>query len=167
MQRFNEVNHPDDPQLKELYQDVVQAGWASSKEGVPTNWFTSQAERPDILVAGWAFIKGVLMEGQLPFTVKEMIAMVIAKQSDCRYCTVGHTGALEALGVPQAVIESCASDPELSELPPPQRAIIKFGLKAAKDHLGVRGPMSCRTSSSFHSKTAHLTESWPLTASIM
>ena len=73
------------------------------------------------------------MEGQLPFTVKEMIAMVIAKQSDCRYCTVGHTGALEALGVPQAVIESCASDPELSELPPPQRAIIKFGLKAAKD----------------------------------
>ena len=62
-----------------------------------------------------------------------MIGMTVAKQNDCRYCEVFSTGALEALGVPSNVIQSCANDPDLTELPPPQRAIIKFALKMAKD----------------------------------
>jgi uncharacterized peroxidase-related enzyme len=62
-----------------------------------------------------------------------MISMTIALQNNCRYCVVAHSFALEAMGVPKEVIESCASDPELSLVPPPQRAIIKFGLKAARD----------------------------------
>lgn len=55
---------------------------------MPVNWVTSQAGRPDILAATWAFTKGTLMHGQLPPTVKQMIAMVIAMQNDCRYCEV-------------------------------------------------------------------------------
>jgi uncharacterized peroxidase-related enzyme len=62
-----------------------------------------------------------------------MISMTIALQNNCRYCVVAHSFALEALGVSKEVIESCASDPELSLVPPPQRAFIKFGLKAARD----------------------------------
>jgi uncharacterized peroxidase-related enzyme len=137
MSRFEAVNHPGDPEVQQLFKEIIATGWGNPETGVPNNWFTNQVERPDILKAGWAFIKGVLMEGQLPFTVKEMLAMAIAKQNNCRYCTVGHTRALEAMGVPTAVIESCASDPELSELPPPQRAIVKFGIKAAKDAASI------------------------------
>jgi uncharacterized peroxidase-related enzyme len=66
-----------------------------------------------------------------------MILMSIAMQNDCQYCSVAHTKALEAMGVPTAVIESCASDPELTQVPPTQRVIIKFALKTARDPKSV------------------------------
>ena len=62
------------------------------------------------------------MGGVVPSTVKQMILMAIAMQNDCQYCSVVHTNALEAMGVPTEVIQSCASDPELMQVPPPQRA---------------------------------------------
>ena len=82
-------------------------------------------------------VKGVVMEGVVPSTVKEMILMAIAMQNDCQYCSVVHTNALEAMGVPTEVIQSCASDPELAQVPPPQRAMIKLGLKTARDPKSV------------------------------
>ena len=39
--------------------------------------------------------------------------------------------------MPTEVIQSCASDPELMQVPPPQRAMIKFGLKTATDPKSV------------------------------
>ncbi|NIV94884.1 hypothetical protein GWN42_19355 [candidate division KSB1 bacterium] len=132
--RFKQIKHPkDNLELQSLYKEIAESGVQGSEEGVPINLFTSQSERPDILQAGWAFFKGTLLQGQLPPTLKQMISMTIALQNNCRYCVVAHTFALEAMGVPKEVIESCASDPELSLVPPPQRAIIKFALKAARD----------------------------------
>jgi uncharacterized peroxidase-related enzyme len=134
MSHFKQIKNPgDNLELQALYQEMIEAGVQGSEEGVPLNLFTSQAERPDILQAGWAFFKGILLGGQLPPTLKQMISMTIALQNNCRYCVVAHSFALEALGVSKEVIESCASDPELSLVPPPQRAFIKFGLKAARD----------------------------------
>jgi AhpD family alkylhydroperoxidase len=106
MSRFELVKDASgNPELESLYKEIVEYGWAKP-DGVPVNWITSQASRPDILAATWAFTKGTLAHGQLPPTVKQMIAMVIAMQNDCRYCEVAHTNALEAMGVPQDVIQS-------------------------------------------------------------
>ncbi len=66
-----------------------------------------------------------------------MIGMTIAMQNDCRYCKVAHTNALEAMGVPTEVIQSCASDPKLTHVPPPQRAILQFALKTARNPKSV------------------------------
>ena len=41
------------------------------------------------------------------------------------------------MGVPTEVIQSCASDPALAELPPSQRAILKLALKTSQDPLSV------------------------------
>lgn len=106
MSRFELVKDASgNPELESLYKEMVEYGWATP-DGVPVNWITSQASRPDILAATWAFTKGTLAHGQLPPTVKQMIAMVIAMQNDCRYCEVAHTNALEAMGVSQDVIQS-------------------------------------------------------------
>lgn len=137
MSRFEQIKDATgNSELEGLYQEMAEYGWATP-DGVPVNWLTSQAERPDILEATWGFARGTLMQGQLPPTVKQMIAMVIAKQNDCRYCEVSHTYALEALGVPQNVIQSCASDPDLTEVPPPQRAMMRVALKANSDPKSV------------------------------
>ena len=62
-----------------------------------------------------------------------MIAVTIAMRNNCRYCTRLHSNALEAMGVPQEVIHSCVSDPDLIEVPPTQRAIIGFAVKTSQD----------------------------------
>lgn len=131
MPRFPLVKHPEPgTELANVYEKILAMGGQGAEEGVPSNYMTSLGERPDIidsLLKGW---QNVFISGLLPPTIKQMIAMTIALQHDCRYCAVGTTMALQMMGVSKSVIESCASDPEFSELPPPQRAIMKFALKA-------------------------------------
>jgi uncharacterized peroxidase-related enzyme len=81
----------------------------------------------------WELVKRILIEGQLPATVKQMIAMTISMQNNCRYCSVTHTHALETMGVPKEVIDTCATDPSLSQLPELHRAILRCALKAARE----------------------------------
>ena len=136
MSRFRQTKDPTgNPTLEALYQEIIDAGLVGGEPGVPNNLLTSLSERPDLLAATWELFKGLVIGGMLPPTVKEMIFMAIAAQNDCRYCSVVHTRALEAMGVPTDVIRSCANDPELTQVPPPQRAMIKFGLETARDPL--------------------------------
>ena len=131
MARFEQIKDPSgDPKLAALYKDIVGHGVGGD---TPINWFTAQSERPDIMEATWALFRGIMLQGEIPPTVKEMISMTIAMQSNCRYCTVAHTNALEGMGVPTEVIQSCAKDPDLAQIPPPQRAMLKFGLKTAQN----------------------------------
>ncbi len=137
MPRFKQIKHPDDPELKALYKAAMEGGLVGTEEGVPNNFVTSQSERPDILAATLIFADKIVMQGLLPPTLKQMISMTIAMQNNCQYCTRLHTSALEGMGVPREVIQSCASDPDLAELPPSQRAILKLALKTSRDPLAV------------------------------
>ncbi|CAM2070361.1 Carboxymuconolactone decarboxylase family protein [Sulfidibacter corallicola] len=131
MSRFELVRDPSgDPHLEDLYDDMVKTGFGKE---FPINWFTSQALRPDILEATWFLTKRILVEGLLPASLKQMIATTISVHNHCRYCTVTHTGALEALGISKEVIESCILDKDLSGVPIQYRDILKFAVKAAKD----------------------------------
>jgi len=127
---FPLVSNPEDKELQDLYQEIIDFGFGNE---FPINWFTSQTSRPDILKSTWNLTKNVLIQGLLPASVKQMIAMSISKQNSCRYCEVTHTGALSAMGVPKEQIISCASDPDLLEIPSPHREIIQFAVKAAGD----------------------------------
>lgn len=137
MSRFAITKQPDDPELKAMYAEMVECGMQGAEEGIPFNALTAMAGQPEILKGMWGITKGVLVHGSLPPTVKQMVAMTISMQNNCRYCSVAHTGALEAMGVPTEVIKSCAADPDLAEVPPPQRAILKFALKIARDSQSV------------------------------
>ncbi|NIV94885.1 hypothetical protein GWN42_19360 [candidate division KSB1 bacterium] len=135
MSRFKQITYPkESPELVALYKEMVANGLGTD---VPINWFTSQSERPDILEASWSLTKGILLHGKLPPTLKQMIAMKVSKQNQCQYCTTMHTRALQAMGVPTEVIDNVTTDINLKKVPPPQRAIITFALKAAYDPKSV------------------------------
>lgn len=135
MSRFSQTGDAsDNVKLDFLYKEIIDHGLGGDK---PINWFTAQSARPDILEATWGMFKGIMLQGVLPPTVKQMISMTIAMQNNCRYCTVAHTKALEGMGVPTDVIESCAKDPDLAQVPPPQRGMLKLGLKAARNPQSV------------------------------
>ena len=129
MAHFSMVDDPSgDEELTELYQDILASGFGDT---TPLNWFRVLGHRPDLLKASWSLLRGVLVEGQLPGSLKQMIATVVSQQNGCRYCTLTHTGAMVAMGVSEEVVHSCTSDPELAEVPDPQRSILLFSLKAA------------------------------------
>ena len=133
--RFRRIERADNnPELASLYSEITESGLGDK---VPLNWFTAQAERPDLLAATWGLTKGVLLQGQLPPTVKQMILIKISTHNQCRYCTALHTSALEAMGVPKEVIDSVTTDLRLSQVPPPQRAMLEFAMKVAREPRSV------------------------------
>ncbi len=135
MARFRQIEIPErNSRLAALYQEIVESGLGTDH---PINWFTSQGERPDILEATWQLTKGLLFSGQLPPTVKQMIVVKVSMQNRCHYCRVLHTTALEAMGVPAEVIDNLTTDVNLEKLTPPQRAIVRFGVKTAQDPRSV------------------------------
>ncbi len=124
-------NTENNPELEEAYQVASNSGWVTS-DGSLINFVKSFSEKPNILKC-ILNLDSEIANGTVPPTVLQMIGMTVAKQNDCQYCEVFSAGALEAMGVAKNVIHSCASDPDLTEVPPPQRAIIKFALKMSKD----------------------------------
>ena len=129
MSRFRQVIEPDDEFLAALYTDMLENGFGQHK---PINWLTSQASRPDILAGTWAFSKGMLLQGELPMMVKQMIATTISARNHCTYCRNLHGNTLAQLGVSEAVVSSCVADPELKAVLQPHRAILQFAVKVSQ-----------------------------------
>ena len=98
----------------------------------PTNWITAQSERPDILQASWALVKGIIMQGVLPPIVKQMIILKISIANNCQYCRVSHTKALKIMGVPEDIIDSVTTDLNVAQIPLLQREMLQFALKSAQ-----------------------------------
>jgi AhpD family alkylhydroperoxidase len=79
------------------------------------------AKAPELLAATWATMREtVILEGILPRTVKEMIAMAVSRANRCSYCVDAHGVVLHALGageVEQAIFrhrEERLPDPQLA-----------------------------------------------------
>jgi uncharacterized peroxidase-related enzyme len=129
MDRFEHVlNPPSGSPLHELYDQIVSAGLG---DAVPWNFFCAQGTRPDILAGTWALVQALLLRGQLSPRLKQLIVVTVSVHNDCRYCTVTHTHALEALGASRDTIEECVADLDSPEIAEDERAILKFARKAA------------------------------------
>ena len=107
------------------------------QERIPPVMKTTLAMRPDIYAAMMAAGKPILFEGALPVSVKQMIVMIIGVHRKCHFCSDVHKLMLEAMGIDQALIESCVDDPEMKLVPPMYRQIIQFALQAAQNPNGV------------------------------
>ena len=128
MNRFQTIRRPDDPDLEPIYEEIVDHGFGEER---PVNWFVSQSMRRDILATTWALGKGLILQGVLPATVKQLIVVAVYTSNNCRYCRVTHSKALEALGVPHGVVEGITSNLDLTKLVPQQRAIVEFALRTS------------------------------------
>lgn len=127
MSRFVQVSKPEaNSALHGLYDEILQSGFGDE---TPYNWFASQSTRPDILAGTWSLTRNLMLEGELPPIVKQMIVVTISVQNNCNYCKCVHGHVLSALGVSEQIIESCISDPELTAVQQPHRAILEFALK--------------------------------------
>ena len=135
MPRFEPIREPSaDAHVSGIYREIVEAGLGSE---MPINWFRGQSGRPDILEATWKLVKGLLLQGELPGTLKHMIMLRVTSDHGCRYCRVLHATALEAMGVLAEVDDNATTDVSSAKLPLVQRAVVEFAVKAASSPQSV------------------------------
>jgi uncharacterized peroxidase-related enzyme len=128
MSRFKAVDPADDPAVKAVYDEVEAAGFSP----VP-NWFTSMSSRPDLMAMNFQLSQSLLMNGQLPPSIGQMVVLAVSVQNKCKYCTVAHSAQARMVGVPDDVVAGLADGLDLAKLAPVDRTLVSFALKAARD----------------------------------
>ncbi len=124
-----EYEQLSDPTAKAVYDEIkVELGF-----GIVPNLFKSMAHRPDFLRTKWDEFRGVILEGELPRTLKEMIGVAISQHNDSQYALQVHLHGLSALGISEQVLGLLVSDFEMCPLPQREKSSIRFGLLAATD----------------------------------
>ncbi|MBI1255939.1 MAG: carboxymuconolactone decarboxylase [Chloroflexi bacterium] len=131
MSRFAIVEYDalTDPKAKAVYDQII----AELGFGIVPNLFKSMGSHPDFLEANWSEFRGVVLRGELPRTLKEMIGVAISQKNNSEYALKVHLHGLSALGMSEEVLRTLVSDFEACPLPVREKAVIRFGLLAATD----------------------------------
>jgi uncharacterized peroxidase-related enzyme len=116
-----------DPKAKAVYDEIT----AELGFGIVPNLFKSMASNPDFLEANWKKFRGVILKGDLPRTLKEMVGVAISQANNSEYALKVHLHGLSALGMSEEILRTLVSDFEACPLPAREKAAIRFGLLAA------------------------------------
>lgn len=116
-----------DSKAKAVYDQIT----AELGFGIVPNLFKSMASNPDFLEANWKKFRGVVLQGELPRTLKEMVGVAISQANKSEYALKVHLHGLSALGMSEEVLRTLVSDFEACPLPAREKAVIRFGLTAA------------------------------------
>lgn len=100
--------------------------------GMIPNLFKAYALRPEILEATWNRVKAVMVAGELPRQLKEMIAVVVSKVNGCQYCINAHSAALKMMGVPQQQARQLVDNFETADLPEDVKMVLRLAVKSTK-----------------------------------
>lgn len=130
--RFLVIEYDDaDEQLKALYDEIMQL------MGVPfvPNWFKCQGGNPDLLAASWAKVKAVLLQGQIPRVVKELILHNVSKKRDCVYCATAHGMMADSMSSQLCEVEGfrATADLESEHIPAKYKTAVRIVTKCALD----------------------------------
>jgi len=98
----------------------------------PPNFIMTQGHSPTVARGTWGVVENVLVRGEIPRWIKEMMFVAISKDRGCRYCTAAHIACCRMLGVKPALIESLVRDVNgMQNLK--LRDMILFALKCSRD----------------------------------
>jgi uncharacterized peroxidase-related enzyme len=117
-----------DPKAKALYDEIT----AELGFGIVPNLFKSMATNPAVLEANWKKFKATILQGDLPRTLKEMVGVAISQANNSQYALKVHLHGLSALGMSHDVLQMLVENFEECPLPEREKAVIRFGLKAAR-----------------------------------
>ncbi len=128
-----EYSELTDASTRAVYDEIT----AELGFGIVPNLFKSMAGNPDFLEANWIKFRSIVLKGDLPRTLKEMIGVAISQANGSEYALKVHLHGLSALGMSEEVLRLLVSDFESCPLPAREKAAIRFGLKAGTNPLGV------------------------------
>lgn len=85
--RFRIVGYAEaSPEVKQIYDETMR------DMGIPfvLNWFKCQGSNPTLLRGNWAKLKSTMLQGDVPFVLKQLIIYNISKAKGCQYCAQAH-----------------------------------------------------------------------------
>lgn len=85
--RYKLVEYADaSEEVKAIYDETMR------DMGVPfvLNWFKCQGTNATLLRGNWGKLKATMLEGDVPFILKQLIIYNISKSKGCQYCAHAH-----------------------------------------------------------------------------
>ena len=85
--RFKIVEyHEASEEVKAIYDDTMR------QMGIPfvLNWFKCQGSNATLLRGNWEKLKSTMIQGNIPFILKQLIIYNISQKKGCRYCAHAH-----------------------------------------------------------------------------
>lgn len=127
---------------EEATNPLVRAVYAEIERelgfGIVPNVFRALAGQPAVLRATWDLFRAVVLEGELPRAVKEMIGIVVSAANQSEYALRVHLHSLGVQGVGHATLAALAEGAaETPDLAPSVAALLRIAYTAAH-----RGPLA-------------------------
>lgn len=122
-----EYDELPDARTKAVYEEIS----ADLGFGMVPNLFKSMAIHPAFLEANWRQFREIVLAGEIPRTLKEMIGVAISQANQSEYALKVHLHGLSVLGISEEVLKTLTTDFENCPLPEREKAVIYFGLQAA------------------------------------
>jgi len=95
------------------------------------NFIMTQGHSPTAARGTWDLVRGVLVTGELPRWIKEMMFVAISHERSCRYCEAAHIACCRMLKVNPEWIELAAGS--VTRIPDAKlRDMVLFALKCAR-----------------------------------
>lgn len=94
--------------------------------GLVPNLFREADAAPDVARGLWEAFRGVVMQGELPRTVKEMMGVMVSVRAGSPYAAQVHLHALTLQGTDQTILRALERGEIALGLPEPQRRLLAF-----------------------------------------
>jgi uncharacterized peroxidase-related enzyme len=100
--------------------------------GIVPNVFRAMATNPTVLEANWNLFRSVVLQGQLPRLLKEMIGVVVSAVHSSDYARLVHLHSLSVQGVSENVLRSLSEGTlDADGLSPATVATLRFAQRVA------------------------------------
>jgi len=94
----------DDAQedVKVVYDDILKH---LGNEGLVDYFKVLGRYNKNILEATWSLLKNVLIKGELPRSLKELVFVAVSNENNCRYCTDVHSAVCKMIQVDESSLQ--------------------------------------------------------------
>jgi uncharacterized peroxidase-related enzyme len=127
---FETLEYDDAPEdVREIYDDIFKY---LGNEGLVDYFKVLGKYNTNILNATWNILKDVLIKGELPRSLKELVFVAVSNENNCRYCTNIHSAICKMIKVDEESLQKVLE--KAKDLNPKRVKIaIDFAIKMARN----------------------------------
>jgi uncharacterized peroxidase-related enzyme len=119
-------------EVTDLYEDFARR----MKFPSAPNFIMTQSHSPNVVRGTWDLVRNILVSGQLPRWIKQLMFAAISKGRNCHYCAAAHLACCRMLGITPEHLDSLVRDVK-SISDAKLRDMILFAVKCSKDPQGL------------------------------
>ena len=116
-----------DPEIQERARPILE------KTGSLGEIFKLLAVRKDIYFATDEMVQNYLIkETELPYRIKEAIALLVSKENGCKMCVDVHKNIAKMLGLSEELVEQILQGVDAMSVPEKEKELLRFCIRASQ-----------------------------------